>query len=78
MDITVHLIGGLFTITAVRGTAVVMNAGVLRHYCRKNAFVDVSGGEVGLSEVARLIRVVEFKTQRLGKSVIYLIVRSLE
>lgn len=54
----------------VRGTAMVVDIRVLRYHSWKDTFVDVSGREIGVSEVARLIRIVKFKIQRLGEGVI--------
>lgn len=56
--------------TTVWGTAMVVDAGVLRYHGWENALVDVSGWEVGIPEVARLIRIVELKLQRFGESII--------
>lgn len=55
MDITIRLISGLLPMATVRRAAMVVDAGVLRYHRWKDAFVDVSGREVGLPEVARLI-----------------------
>jgi len=57
--------------TTVRGATVVVETGVLRYHGGEDAFIDVSSGEIGVPEVARLIGIVKFKTQRLGERVIY-------
>lgn len=54
----------------VRRAAVVVDVGVLRYNCWKNSFVDETGREIGLPEVASLIRIVEVEVERLGKRVI--------
>lgn len=54
----------------VRRAAVVVDVGVLRYNCWKNSFVDVTGREIGLPEVASLIRIVEVEVERLGKRII--------
>lgn len=61
VDIAVCLIRGRLAMTAVRRAAVVVDIGVLRYYGGKNAFVDVSGREIGIPEVARLVVVVKLK-----------------
>ena len=48
----------------------VVDAGVLGYHGWKNTFVDISGREIGVSEVAHLIRIVKFEIQRLGQGVI--------
>ena len=48
----------------------VVDVGVLRYNCWENAFVDVTGREIGLPEVASLIRIVEVEVERLGKRII--------
>lgn len=70
VDITIRLISGWFAVAAVRGTAMVVDTGILRYHGWKNAFIYVSRREIGTPEVARLIRIVEFKIQRLCESVI--------
>jgi len=57
--------------TTVRRAAVVVEIGVLRYHGGEDAFIDVSSREIGVPEVARLIGMVKFKTQRLGERVIY-------
>jgi hypothetical protein len=74
MDIAVCLIRGWLAMAAVRRTTVVVDTGVLRYHRWENAFVDVSRGEIGIPEVARLIGIVKFKIQRFGESVIYPVV----
>jgi hypothetical protein len=59
---------------AVRRTAVVVETGVLRDHGWKNAFVDVSRREIGVPEVARLIRIVKFEILRFGEGIICSIV----
>ena len=48
----------------------IVDVGVLRYYGWQSAFIDVPGGETGISEVARFIRIVQFQVQRLGEGVI--------
>ena len=70
MEIAVHLISRWFAMTAVRRASVVVDVGVLRHYSWESAFIDVPGREIGISEVARFIQIVQFEIQRLGEGVI--------
>lgn len=70
VDIAICLIRSWFAMATVRGTAMVVDAGVLGYHGWKNTFVDISGREIGVSEVAHLIRIVKFEIQRLGQGVI--------
>jgi len=54
-------ISGWLAMAAVRRTAVIVETGVFRYRGWKNAFVDVSRGEISVSEVARLVRIVKFE-----------------
>lgn len=50
---------------------------VFLHYLGEDTLIDVSGGEVGLSEVRRFIGIVEFEFEGLGECVIFSIVPSV-
>ena len=71
MEITVRLISGWFAVATVRGATMVVDVGVLRYYGWQSVFIGVPGGEIGISEAARFIRVVQFEVQRLSEGVIY-------
>ena len=70
VDITVRFVTRWLAMATVRRAAVVVDVGVLRYNCWKNSFVDVTGREIGLPEVASLIRIVEVEVERLGKRII--------
>jgi len=61
VDITVRLVSSWFTVTAVWGTAMVIDTGVLGYQGGENALVNVSGREIGAPEVARLIGIIKLK-----------------
>ena len=71
VDITVRLVSGWLAMTAVRRTAMVIDTGILGHHCGQDAFVNVSGREIGVPEVACLIGIIKLKAKRLSESIIY-------
>ena len=70
VEVAVRFVGSDLAETAVWRAAVVMNVAQPLDDRRKKPLVDVSRGEIGLSEIRLLVRVVELELERLRDLII--------
>ena len=77
MNVSVRPVGGRFPEARVWRATMVVDVGVGIYDFRKESFIDVPSGEVGLPEVslAALVIIIELKFQGLGNLIVFVIAR---
>jgi hypothetical protein len=71
MDVTVCSVSGQLSMSAVRRSAMVIDAGILPNSFGEQPFIDVPSREVRVPEVGCLIRVIKIKLVRFSNLIIF-------